>query len=602
MSAATTDLRKRPDQRPATPPPVKPGPQPRRRMGGQLGHQFRKSMPTWLMLALLTILILMPVALILFSAFSSSTPRPGSIGLSGLTLENFKVLSSHQSMVALTNSLVVATSSSVLAMFIGGTLAFLAARTNIWGKAIIYFIGIAPMFLPSLVGALAWSLLAGPATGYLNLLTRGIGLGNLFNVYTMPGLVFVLALYYAPYAFLLIHGAMALMNPDLEEAASVHGGSLGKILSTVTFPLVTPAILGSGVLIFALTMENFPVAQMIGTPGQIETLPTFIYRLMNSAPARGNEAAAVAVVLTIVLIAVTAIQQRVVMKRNFTTVSGKGMKPRMMDIGKLRGVGLTFAVVYFALAIVLPVVALLLASLQSSPYVSNLGQLFGEDALSFWSLFQTLQSATFLDAARNSVLVAVCVAVLGAALAFYLSYLVYRTKTPGRKSLEFVAMLPLAIPAIVMGLGLLWTWLVLPLPVYGTIVVLIIAFIAIYLPQGYRGMSASILQVDKDLEDSAVLLGSTRARAVTYVTLPLMKTGVMSTVLLLLMLAMRELSAALFLFTSNTRLLAIVVFDNYDNGALRSAASTSLLYILVILALVVIAKAFGARATNGEAR
>ncbi|MGZ4663230.1 MAG: ABC transporter permease subunit, partial [Arthrobacter sp.] len=124
----------------------------------------------------------------------------------------------------------------------------------------------------------------------------------------------------------------------------------------------------------------------------------------------------------------------------------------------------------------------------------------------------------------------------------------------------------------------------------------------IYLPQGYRGITASILQVDKDLEDSAVLLGSSRARAVSYVTLPLMKTSVMSTVLLLLMLAMRELSAALFLFTSNTRLLAIVVFDNYDNGALRSAASTSLLYILVILALVVIAKALGARATNGEAR
>lgn len=346
-------------------------------------------------------------------------------------------------------------------------------------------------------------------------------------------------------------------------------------------------------------MENFPVAQMIGSPGQIETLPTFIYRLMNAAPARGNEAAAVAVVLTVLLIVVTAFQQRVVMKRNFTTVSGKGMKPRTLDIGKLRGVGLVFALVYFALSIVLPVIALLMASLQSSPYVSNLGQLFQKDSLSFWSLAQTLEDSTFLDAARSSVLVSVCVAVLGTALAFYLSYVVYRTKVPGRKSLEFVAMLPLAIPAIVMGLDLLWTWLILPLPVYGTILVLIIAFVAIYLPQGYRGISASILQVGKDLEDSAVLLGAGRAKAVSFVTLPLMKTGVLSTVLLLLMLAMRELSAALFLFTSNTRLLAIVVFDDYDNGALRSAASTSILYILVILVLVVIAKAFGARSSNG---
>lgn len=572
---------------------------PSKEYGKSFWYQLRKSTPTWFMLFLLGILILMPMGLILFSAFSSTTPRPGAIGLGGLTLENFKVLSSPQSLKALGNSVLVATLSSVLAMLIGATLAFLAARTNIWGKAIIYFIGIAPMFLPSLVGALAWSLLAGPATGYLNLVTRAIGLGNIFNIYTMPGLILVLALYYAPYAFLLIHGAMSLMNPDLEEAATVHGGSLGQILRKVTFPLVTPALMGSGVLIFALTMENFPVAQMIGTPGQIETLPTFIYRLMNAAPARGNEAAAVAVVLTVLLIIVTAFQQRVVMKRNFTTVSGKGMKPRTLDIGKLRGVGLVFALVYFALSIVLPVIALLLASLQSSPYVSNLGQLFQKDSLSFWSLAQTIQDSTFLDAARNSVLVSVCVAILGATLAFYLSYVVYRTKVPGRKSLEFVAMLPLAIPAIVMGLGLLWTWLILPLPVYGTILVLIIAFIAIYLPQGYRGISASILQVDKDLEDSAVLLGAGRARAVSFVTLPLMKTGVLSTVLLLLMLAMRELSAALFLFTSNTRLLAIVVFDDYDNGALRSAASTSILYILVILVLVVIAKAFGARSSNG---
>lgn len=582
-----------------------PGPhrgKPAPEYGARFTSRLRRSLPTWFLLTLLAILIAMPVALIVLSALSSSTPRPGSVGLGGLTLENFKVLASRQSMGALGASIGIATASSVLAMVIGGALAFLAARTNIWGKAFVYFIGIAPMFLPSLVGALAWSLLAGPATGYLNVLTRAVGLGNLFNIYTMPGLVFVLALYYAPYAFLLIHGAMSLMNPDLEEAASVHGGSLGRVLRTVTFPLATPAILGSGVLIFALTMENFPVAQMIGTPGQIETLPTFIYRLMNSAPARGNEAAAVAVVLTVVLLAVTAIQQRIVLKRNFTTVSGKGMKPRVMDIGRLRPVGLGFALAYFAVAIVLPALALLLASLQSSPYVSNLGQFFQEDALSFWSLGQVLQSSTFLDATRNSVLVAVCVALLGAALAFCLGYVVYRTKVPGRKSLEFVTMLPLAIPAIVMGMGLLWTWLMLPVPVYGTIVVLIIAFIAIYLPQGYRGIAASILQVDKDLEDSAVLLGSTRSRAVAAVTLPLMKTGVMSTILLLLMLAMRELSAALFLFTSQTRLLSIVVFDNYDNGALRTAASTSLLYCLVILAMVAVVKALGARATSGGTR
>ncbi|MCM2393587.1 ABC transporter permease subunit [Streptomyces albipurpureus] len=156
---------------------------------------------------------------------------------------------------------------------------------------------------------------------------------------------------------------------------------------------------------------------------------------------------------------------------------------------------------------------------------------------------------------------------------------------------------PLAVPAIVLGLGLLWTWPVLPVPVYGTVVVLVIAFVAVFLPQGYRGVTSSILQVDKDLEDSAVLLGSRRTKAMSYVTLPLMRVGLVSTLLLLLLLCMRELSAALF--ASDTRLLSILIFDNYDNGAMQGAASVSLLYCGVILVITLLAKSLGAKSVDG---
>jgi iron(III) transport system permease protein len=156
-------------------------------------------------------------------------------------------------------------------------------------------------------------------------------------------------------------------------------------------------------------------------------------------------------------------------------------------------------------------------------------------------------------------------------------------------------MLPLAIPAIVLGLGLLWTWLTLPIPVYGTLIVLVIACIAVFIPQGYRGVSSSIVQLDKDLEDSAIMLGARRPKAISFVTVPLLRVGLSSTFLLLLMLGMRELTAVLFLFTSDTRLLSIAIFDAYDNGSFQQAAELSLLYIVVIGILAVLARRLGAK-------
>lgn len=562
-------------------------------------RRLRRGAPTAVILIALGILVLVPMLLIVLSALSDGVPRPGAFGIGGPSLENFAILGSTQALGALGNSVLVAGSASVLALAIGCGLAFVTARTDAPGRSFLYFAGIAPLFLPSLVGALAWSLLGSPATGFVNLLLRGIGLDITLNIYSMPGLIMVLAVYYAPYAFLLVHSALSLMNPDLEEAASVHGATRRRVLGAVTFPLALPAILGSGILIFALTMENFPVAQVIGNPGQVDTLPSFIYRLMNASPSRGNEAAAVAVVLTLVLLIVTAVQQRAVLRRKFTTVTGKGVKAKRVALGRWRWPAFGFGAAYFMLAVALPLGALLIAALQNSPYVPNLGQLAEPGALSFWGLGETLQSADFLHAAWNSALTAILAGAVGTALSFAAGYVVYRTKLPARRIIEFVAMSPLAVPAIVLGIGLLWTWLIMPFPLYGTIGVLVVAFVAVFLPQGYRGVSASILQIDRDLEDSAVLLGARRMRAVSYVTLPLMRVGMISTLLLLLMLCMRELSAALFLFTSNTRLLSILIFDNYDNGAMQGAAQVSLLYCGVIVVIALLAKALGAKTVDG---
>ncbi|MCC3301768.1 ABC transporter permease [Arthrobacter sp. zg-Y895] len=548
-----------------------------------------------LLLVLLVILVILPMALVVLSSFTSETPRPGNISLRGLTMGNYVSLFTAGVGQATINSLLVGLGSSLIALVTGAFLAFITARSDVRARRFLYFVGFLPMLLPSYVGALAWGILGAPNAGLLNTLARDLGFGNVVNIYGLGGLIFVLGLYYAPYAFLLIHSSFSLMNPDLEEAASVHGAPLSQVMRRITFPLATPAILGSLILVFTLTVENFPVSQIIGGAGGVDTLPTYIYRLMNSAPSRGNEAAAVAVCLVLVVLAVTMLQRRMLAKRNFTTVSGKGIKPRKVSLGKFRTPALLLGIVYFVLSAVLPLLALLTVALHDSPYISTLTKMFEPGVLTLSTFVDAFTSDIVLKATANSIIVGICAAIIGTALCFILAYVVNRTKLPGRQLLEYIAMLPLAVPSIVLGLGLLWTWLIMPIPIYGTLALMVIAFTAAQLPQGFRGIAGSILQIDRDLEDSAVMHGANRVRAVSKVTLPLMRVGLTSTFLLLLMLSMRELTVPLFLFTTDTRLLSIVIFDDFDNGVLQRSAAISILYSLVLLVISLLARRFGAK-------
>jgi iron(III) transport system permease protein len=319
---------------------------------------------------------------------------------------------------------------------------------------------------------------------------------------------------------------------------------------------------------------------------------------MNSAPSRANEAAAVAITLVLIVLIVTMIQRRIVARRNYTTVAGKGMRLGVVGLGWFRLPALLIGLVYFTLSTVLPIAALLFITLHDSPYVGSVVEAFSEGRFSFEMFADTLTSELVLNATMNSVVVAIVAALVGTLLAFIVSYVVNRTKLPGKEGLGYISMLPLAVPSIVLGLGLLWTWLIMPLPVYGTLLVLMIAFVAAQMPQGYQGASSSILQVHADLEDSAVMHGASRWRAVAKITAPLLRVPLTSTFLLLLMLAMRELTVPLFLFTTDTRLISIVIFDDFENGILQRSAATSLVYCVVIFILAYFSQKFGAKQKN----
>lgn len=537
-------------------------------------------------IAALIVLIGFPIALVIFAAVTDVLPRPGNLGLDNFSTDSLASLFSSATAAAATNSFIAAILSALLSLVIGVGLALLAARTNIRFRRFVFLAGLAPMFMPAFVAALAWSVLAGP-TGLANALLRDVGAEPFVNIYSFEGFVFVLGVYNSPYVFLMVYSALRLMNTDLEDAAVIHGAPIHSAIRKVTLSLMTPAILGSTLLAFTISIENFPVAQFIARPGGVDTLPTLIYRYMSMSPSRGNDAAAIAIVLVLAVALVVVLQRWYLSRKDFATVSGKGSKSKLVDLGKWRTPALIAAAAYFLVSVVLPVLSLIVIATYSSPYIQSISGMTQAGTFSMDRFTDVFGDRQITRAIGNSVTVSLLVAVIGTAFCFLCSYLTYRTKAPSRRWIEYLAMTPLAVPAIVLGMGLLWTWLILPVPVYGTIALLVIAFIASLLPQGFRGSSASILQFNSDLEDAAVMHGAGRTKAVVTITAPLLRTSLLATFVLLLMLSMRELTVPLFLYTTDTRLLSIVIFDAYENGQFAVAAAIGVIYTGIIGALAV---------------
>lgn len=582
MSTAVTDL-----------PPAEPESPQMGRPSGSLrnARNLRRSIPNFLLISVLIVLVIFPLLLLAYASLSDTLPRPGSV-LGNITFEHYRGLISPGNIAATRNSIVTATGGTLLALFFGGTTAWFAARTDVPARWMVQLSGIVPLFVSSLVGALAWSLLLSPRAGYLNLLLEPLNLPFTMNIYSVWGIIFVFGIYYAPYAFLLIYSALSLMNPELEEAARVHGATDLTTARIVTFPLVKPAVLAAALLTFALTIENFPVPTLLGTPGGIVTLPSFIYRLMNAAPPRANQAAAIGMLLLVALAAVIYIQRRILAKRSYTTVTGKGFRPRRISLGVWRWPAFAFCAFYVVLAVILPFLALGLMATRSTSFVGSPAALFDFSLLDLGTFRDVIDYSPFRIGIKNSVITGILAAIFGGMLHMFMAFIVHRTKMVGRPLIEYLAVTPIVVPAIVLGLGMLWTWFLLPFPIYGTLTILVIAFTVRFMPQGFSTISTSLQQVHPDLEESALVCGAGRVRAAGEVTMPLIRSSIISAMLLLLILSMRELSAAIFLFTSDTRVLSVVIFDFWDSGLFSRAAAASILYSGVLGVVAILARRY----------
>ena len=521
------------------------------------------------LVALVAALVLAPIIAVVVGAMQDSS------GVSMRWLTN--VLSSTR---VIGNTMLVGVATTALAVLIGGALALVLVRIDTPGRSVLEELVILPLYVTPLLTAIAWSWLGSPRGGLINLFGREV-LGasqGLVNLHGPAGVVFVSALAYAPLPFLLIAAALRAMDPALEESARVHGAGAGGAFARVSLPLVLPAALGSAILVFVQAIGLFSVPAVLGMPSGFYVAGTEIYRLLNNYPPRVGQAAAWGLLLLAITAALVWLQAAILNRRSFVTVTGKAFRPRILPVGQIRYAFAAGAWLYVAAAVMLPVLTLTWAALVNFLTVDL--KLMAFDLRHFEYVLFTYPK-TYI-AAQNSLLLGIATATIVCALGLGVSWVVVRTRIRGRGFLDQVSMMPLALPSIVLALGLLWTYVGLTLvPIYGTIVILLVAYVTHYLPFGVRAASGALRQLHPELEDAARIAGASLAKTLRFVVLPLTRPTLVATWTLLFVLAMQEVSASILLYTSRTTVLSVAVFDLWEAGNVNALAALSVLQLAV---------------------
>jgi iron(III) transport system permease protein len=540
-----------------------------------------------LLLAILGFLVIYPVLTLLLGALTDTNPVVEGLQLSHLSIANFlTVLTNPNVAEALFNTLVACAGGTLIAVVIGLLFSWIVVRTNTPFKAIIAAASILPLFAPPLVAGVAWSILGSPKTGLINTLFKWAGLDWRVDFYSLSGLVFVFGIYYAPYVYMFTASALRNMDPSLEEAAEIAGASAFSTLFTVTFPLIMPAIVSGMLLSFIVMLGIYGVPAVLGAPSNISVLTTYIFKLTNWSPPLYNTAAAVAIILMVVTGCLVVLQQKVLGRRSYTTVAGKAFRPRNLDLGPWRWLTLALGLVYLLVVVVLPTLALIVAAFRKFMFIRDVASLFDMRQYSLMHFDSIFDNPLTLNSIYNAVEVGIITAVVGGTLAFAIGYTIHRTQVAGRGAIDLIATLPVAIPGLVIGVAYLWAWIGIPGGLYGTIWILALAFIARFMPDTVKALSTSFLQIHRELEEAAWVCGRGMLSTLGTIVLPLARPGVIASMTLLFVLAIRELGSSLFLYTSNTMVMSVLLLDYYEGGNIGKTAAFSLVQTVLLGVLI----------------
>jgi iron(III) transport system permease protein len=556
---------------------------------GHAGRRRNVLSGAWVLflLAILTFLVVYPVLTLLLGALTDTNPVIEGFRLRHLSITNFlTVLANPNVAEALFNTLVACGGGTLVAVTIGLAFSWIVVRTNTPFKGFIAAASILPLFAPPLVAGVAWTILGSPKTGLINTMFKWMHLDWHVDFYSLWGLVFVFGIYYAPYVYMFTSSALRNMDPSLEEAAEISGASAFATLFSVTFPLIMPAIVSGMLLSFIVMLGIYGIPAVLGAPTNLAVLTTYIFKLTNWSPPLYNTAAAVAIILMVVTGLLVFLQQKVLSGRSYTTVAGKAYRPRNLDLGPWRWFTFALGIVYLVVVVVLPTLALIVAAFRKFMFIRDAASLFDMTQYSLMHFHSIFDNPLTLNSIYNAVEVGVITAVVGGTLAFAMGYTIHRTNVPGRRSIDLLTMLPVAIPGLVIGVAYLWAWIGIPGGLYGTIWILALAFIARFMPDTVKALSTSFLQIHRELEEAAWVCGKGMLGTIRTIVLPLARPGVLAAMTLLFVLAIRELGSSLFLYTSNTMVMSVLLLDYYEGGNLGKTAAFSLVQTVLLGVLI----------------
>lgn len=541
----------------------------------------------WIALAgILVLLIVNPLLHLLLMSFTDKDT--GS-----LTLANYATaFGSPRYLIAYGNSLVLGVCVGALSIVFGVPLAWAVSRTDMPCKGIVKILVLATFVTPPFLGATAWILLARPNAGWVNVAIRSIFGENwsFLDIYSFPGVVFVLAIYSFPYVFVFTASALDHISSELEDAASILGAGRLKTIFRVTLPLALPAILAASIITCLEAISIISSTIMVALPARINLIPLQLWEFF-SYPLQIEAAAAYSMPMLLIAVGMFWLQKRLLGRRGYVSLTGKGGQRRLMKLGPLRWVALLYCGIVLTLSIILPYLVLLQGAFAHA-WTAGVSS----DNLSlenFRFLFSDYNYAP--RAIVNTFVYSAITAIVAVLLALCIAYIATRQLLPYGGALSALAYTPVVVPGLVLAIGFYATYAPPPFRLAGTATLLIIAFITRFLPIAFASASSAMASLNPEMEDAARILGGNRFLTLRRILAPLLKRSLIGAWLLVFILATREVSSALFLYGPRTRTMSVLFFDLAENGRFEVLCALGVILLATTLIFVFIGHIFVGR-------
>jgi iron(III) transport system permease protein len=530
-------------------------------------------------------LSLVPIITLLFSSFQTGFMEAAPIW----TFENYKNAFSQSWFYRMFwNSLQFAFGSTLVSLVLGFILAWIYVRTSTPLKSLAVLTAVVPFIVPGILNAIAWIFLLSPEIGLINMIFKST-LGFVpFTIYSMGGMIWIESLSLLPISFFMIAATLRSMDTSLEEAAYVSGANKTRTFLYITLRLAKPGLISATLLLFVQAVSSFEVPFLIGYTARIDVFVSQIYDSLSQYPTDYGLAGALSfVVLAIAVLGVLWSNSITKKSQSFATITGKGFKPTILNLGKWKIVTTSIIVLLFGLVVVLPLGILIWASLLPNFQTFSLKAVGNLGVANFK---QILTYPGIIEAFSNSIVVALTAAAVTMFITTVVSYITIKTKLPGRWMIDGLAFIPIAVPGTVMGISILLWYLIAPLPfnLYGTLTIIVIAFVTNYLPYGMRYMSSGIVQIKDELEEAAMASGATWLTMFWKIYRPLLMPSLMGGFIYIMIAAFREISMSVFLVGPNTQLVPIIVMNMWEDGKFSEIAALGVVMIVLLVALVVL--------------